>query len=133
VSLSQVPSSRLAGFYVLKVQVDVLTCASGNTMQQLYKYATYCRKCTIQNITTTAGTVVTIVAEAGTGNGFSGVADSGVQLNAGSGANLGGGSITFGADADPRALVDASKIYWTADNTSDAISVVLELPGERLY
>ncbi len=132
--LLEAPSySPIPVYYALKVQIDVLVCASGNAFQALYKNTTLCRKCTIQNITTTAGTIVTITAEAGTGFGISGVADSGVQLNAGSAQNVGGGSTTFGDTANPYALIDASKIFWTADNTSDAISVTLEIAGSRLY
>ena len=132
-SLSDQASAGRVGFYVLKVQVDVLTCAAGGTMQQLYKNPTFARKVTIQNITTTAATIVTVVSESGTGNGFGGAANQGDILNAGSAVNTGGGSMTFGDTADPKALVDASKIYWTATNTSDKVSVTLEIAGERLF
>jgi hypothetical protein len=132
--LSAVPTAgRYPAFYVLKVQIDVLSVTTGGTPQALYTNQVLCRKLTIQNITTTAATLVTVFSEYGSSNGIKGTADDGVQLNAGSAQDVGGGSISFGDTADPRALIDASKFYWTATNSSDQISVILEIPGERLY
>ena len=97
-------------------RIDVLTCTAGGTFQKLYANELFVRSATIQNITTTLSTVITLLTEDVNTTPTAGI---GILLNAAGIKNTGGGSKTFGN-------IDVSKIQWTATNTSDQIAVELE-------
>lgn len=107
-----------------RVVIDILTCTAGGTMQQMYANSRPVRSVTIQNLTTTVSTLVSIIASTlGAGSSqSSGSATIGLLLNAGSAANVGGGSVTL-----PN--IDLSHLSWTATNNSDKISVTYIVSG----
>lgn len=109
---------------VLQIFVDILTCTTGGTFQQLYKYEKLVRWAVIQNLTTTASTLVTLTSTIGTTNPPGGsTAAQGELLNAGSAAGVGGGSLTLPIDPNGDSY-DLSQLWWTVTNSSDKISVM---------
>ena len=104
-----------------RIFIDILTCTTGGTYQKMYQNSRPVRSVTVQNITTTAATLVSIITSLGTGTGGNS-ATQGILLNPGSAQNTGGGSWS-------ETNIDLEQLHWTATNSSDKITVAYKVSG----
>jgi hypothetical protein len=112
------------GIYVKPI-IQNQTCTQGGVFQKLFPGQTSKKviSATIQNITTTSGTVITLVTEEGNSGGSQGVAGVGQLLGPGQAPGYPGGSKQYNALPGVIDGVDIADIWWTASNTNDQIMI----------
>ncbi len=98
--------------------VDILTLASSSTFSKMYSNVKFVRKAVIQNITSSAGVMISIRSSLQPSGTTAGI--KALQLNAGGSINLGGGSLEVGN-------IDLSKIEWSASLKNCSIAVYYEI------
>ncbi len=98
--------------------VDILTLSSSSTFTKLYSNVKYVRSAVIQNITSSAGAIISIRSQTHQAGSTPGTQS--MLLNSGSAINTGGGTLSVGN-------IDLSLIEWCASLKKCSIAVYYEI------